>query len=100
MAKFVLLYSGGSGMAATEAEQAAVVQEWTAWFTSLGTALVDYGAPFMPAAATVGTGSAVSAGGYTVIQADSAEAAVALAKGSPQIKAGGAVTVFPTIQVM
>ncbi len=35
MANFVLLYSGGS-MPETEAEQAAVMQAWGAWFGQLG----------------------------------------------------------------
>ena len=40
MANFVLLFSGG-GMPETEAEQAAVLQAWGAWYGQLGSALVD-----------------------------------------------------------
>src|SRR6266705_2582581 len=51
MANFVLLYSGGS-MPETEAEQAAVMQAWGAWFGQLGSALVNGGNPFTPQANT------------------------------------------------
>ena len=45
MATYVLLYSGG-GMAASEAEQAASMEAWGAWFGQLGSAVVDGGNPF------------------------------------------------------
>jgi len=45
MANFVLLYSGGS-MPESEAERAAVMQAWGAWFGALGSAVVDGGNPF------------------------------------------------------
>jgi hypothetical protein len=104
MAKYVLLYSGGSGMAMTPAEQAASVQEWTAWFTSLGAAVVDWGAPFMPAVAAVAPdgsigGAGLAATGYTVVDAASSDAAIAMAKSCPQLKAGGSITVFPAISM-
>ena len=35
MANFVLLYNGG-GMGANEAEQAAIMQAWGAWYGKLG----------------------------------------------------------------
>ena len=100
MAKYVLLYTGGSGMALTPAEQAAVIQEWTAWFTSLGAAIVDPGAPFMPAVTTLGPGSDAGATGYTIVEAASAEQATGFAKTCPQLKAGGSISVYPTISMM
>ena len=45
MAKYLLLYGGGS-MPETEAEMAAVTKAWTDWFTELGPAVVDPGNPF------------------------------------------------------
>ena len=36
MANYVLVYKGGSGMAQTEAEQAAVMAAWGKWFGELG----------------------------------------------------------------
>ena len=45
MGKFLYAYKGG-GMAATEEEQAMVMQAWQAWFGELGAAIVDGGSPF------------------------------------------------------
>ena len=103
MAKFTLLYSDGSGMAMTPAEEAAVMKEWTTWFGSLGSALADGGAPFGPSAGMIAPNGAVSAGsamavtGYTILNADSAEAAIKLAKGCPVLKGGGSITVYPAM---
>src|SRR5579871_3669026 len=61
MANFVLLYTGG-GMAESEAEQAAVMQAWGAWFGELGNALVDAGNPFAPTARSIASDGKVSDG--------------------------------------
>jgi hypothetical protein len=106
MADFVLLYSGGS-MPETEEEQAAVMQAWTDWYAQIGAALKDGGNPFSPAARTVASDGSVSDGapgplasGYTIVAADSLDAATAIAKGSPVLKGGGSVTVYETFEVM
>ena len=44
MTKYLLAYHGGQ-MAQDEAEQAKVMAAWGEWFTSLGAAVVDGGAP-------------------------------------------------------
>ena len=105
MAKYVLLYSGGNGVAMTPAEQAALTQLWTAWFTSLGSALVDAGAPFMPAVAAVTpdgstNGMGANASGYSIVDAANGDAAIAMARSCPHLKSNGTVTVFPTIPMM
>src|SRR6266705_207945 len=61
MANFVLLYSGGS-MPETEAEQAAVMQAWGAWYGALGSAVVDGGNPFTPVAKSIASDGTVSDG--------------------------------------
>jgi hypothetical protein len=106
MASFVLLYSGG-GMPATEAEQAAVIQAWTAWYTILGDAVVDPGNPFTPIARSIAPNGRVSDGpvgvmatGYTVIKADSLGAAVQLARGCPVLQGGAQISVYETFPVM
>lgn len=106
MADFVLLYTGG-GMPETEAEQAAVMKAWDAWFGQLGSALKDGGNPFTPAAKTVGADGSVSDGaqgaphtGYTIVTADSLEAAAAIAKGCPVLQGGASITVYETFPVM
>jgi hypothetical protein len=105
MANFVLLYSGGS-MAQTEAERAAVLQAWTAWFGKLGSAVIDAGNPFTQAAKHVANGGRVSDGpigtpatGYSIVKADTLAAAAEIAKGCPVLQGGGQVSVYETIQM-
>jgi hypothetical protein len=106
MADFVLLYTGGS-MPETEEEQARVMKAWEDWYGQIGGALKDGGNPFTPAAKSVASDGAVSDGapgplhtGYTIVTADSLDAATALAKGSPVLQGGGSVTVYETFEVM
>lgn len=105
MADYVLLYSGG-GMPETEEEQARVMKAWEDWYKDLGAAIRDGGNPFAPAAKTVSGGGAVSdvsgtpLTGYTIITADSLDAAVNRAKGSPILAGGGQVHVYETVEVM
>jgi hypothetical protein len=106
MANFVLLYTGG-GMPQTEAEQAAVMKAWTEWFGSLGSAVVDGGNPFTPMAKNIASNGRVSDGpvgtmatGYSIIKADSLDAAVRMAKGCPQLHGGGQISVYETFPVM
>jgi len=106
MANFVLLYSGGS-MPETEAERAAVMQAWGAWYGALGSALVDGGNPFTPVAKSIASDGTVSDGpvgtmasGYTIIKADSLDAAVEMARGCPVLQGGGQISVYETFPVM
>jgi len=106
MANYVLLYSGG-GMAEGEAEQAAIMQAWGAWFGGLGNALVDGGNPFSGQAKSIASNGSVSNGpigtaatGYSIIKADSLDAAVQLAKGCPVLQSGGEISVYETFQAM
>jgi hypothetical protein len=106
MANYLLLYNGGS-MPQSEAEQKAIMDAWTAWFTKLGDALVDPGNPTTPNAKTIHSTGKVSDGpggtmasGYSVIKADSLDAAVALAKGCPVLQGGAQISVFETFNVM
>jgi hypothetical protein len=108
MAKYLLLYIGGqSGMGQSEAAQKAIIDDWTNWFTRLGGALVDPGNPTSPMTKTIDSNGKVSekpAGalvtGYSIISADSFDAAMEMAKGCPHLKANGQVTVYETFNVM
>lgn len=105
MAKYLLLYGAGS-MPETEEEQAQVMKAWDAWFTELGPAVADPGNPFTPGAAKRiaadgGVGAATtSAGGYSIIEADSLDQATKLASGCPVAQGGADITVFETFDVM
>jgi len=94
-------------MPAREAEQAAVVQAWGASYTGLGSALVDGGNPFTPVAKSISSDGTVREGpvgtpasGYTIIKADSLDAAVEMAKGCPVLQGGSQVSVYETFNVM
>src|SRR5215831_3464377 len=106
MANFLLLYTGG-GMPESPAEQEAVMQAWNAWFGKLGSNLVDAGNPFTPQAKSISSNGAVSDGpvgelasGYSVIKADSLDAAVAIARECPVTLGGAKITVYETFPVM
>ena len=106
MAKYVLVYMGG-GMPETEAETAAVMKAWTDWYTSLGEAVVDPGNPFSPQVKSVAYNGSVSDGpvgpkatGYTILQADSLDSAVGMAKNCPVLEGGASISVYETFNVM
>ena len=106
MANFLLLYSGG-GMPEGQAEQAKVMQAWNAWFGELGSNLVDGGNPFSPHAKSIASDGTVSDGsvgtpasGYSIIKADSLNAAVEVARRCPVIHGGSKITVYETFPVM
>ena len=104
MAKYVYLYTGG-GMAETPEAQQQVMQAWTAWFGELGEAILDGGNPFGASAAvqsdgSVSAGTPSKIGGYTLISADSLDAATALAKGCPVLHGGASVQVVETFEAM
>jgi len=104
MTNYMFAYSGGSGVSADEAERNAQYAQWGQWFEELGSAVVDGGAA-MGTAKTVGPGGAVSDGGsrdlsgYSIVSADSLDAAVELAKGCPVLGIGGAVDVYEAISM-
>jgi hypothetical protein len=101
MAKYLLVYSGGS-MPETPAEQQAAMQKWMAWFAEIGSALVDGGSPLAPSA-TIKPGGAVSKGassgisGYSIIDASDADQATKVAQGCPLLDVGGTVEVFESL---
>lgn len=103
MAKYVFVYTGGS-MPATEADQAAVMQAWGAWFGGLGNAVVDGGNPFSGDSRRISSDGAVHHGsvgvaatGYSILEAASFDAAVAMAKGCPHLQSGGDISVYEAI---
>jgi hypothetical protein len=103
MAKYVLGYRGGA-MAQTPEEQEQVMAAWGEWFGRLGSAVVDGGNPFA-GSKSVGPDGSVSDGapsgltGYSVLQADSLDGAVDVARGCPILSSGGSVDVYETIEM-
>ena len=104
MANYLLAYRGG-GMAETDAEREAAMAAWGSWFGSLGDAVADAGNPFGASTSLAGGQSgngAASSGltGYSVLRADSIQAAAELAKGCPILPNGGSVDIYEAIEVM
>lgn len=105
MADYVLLYSGGR-MPESDEDRATVMKAWDVWMHQLGPALKDGGNPFTPGAArTISADGAVSEGagsasGYSIITADSLDAATEMAKGCPVLEGGAEIEVYETFPVM
>ena len=106
MANFLLVYSGGEARTAEEREK--VMPLWGAWMGKLGDKFVDPGNPIGHAknvsnGGTVHDGAASSpaATGYSILKADSLNAAAELAKGCPILQSpGGKVTVYEITPAM
>ena len=94
MAKFVLLYrapvSFMEGMShATPEQQQQAMAPWMAWFERCGQQLIDMGGPLGNARSFDANGEGASDTdivGYSLIEADSPEAARALVDGHPHVK--------------
>jgi hypothetical protein len=100
MAKFVYLYTGGQSNDTPESQEQAMAA-WGGWLEGLGAALTDFGNPF-GASATVnanGTsdGSPINGSGYSIVEADSLQDAIAKTKGCPVLDGGGTVEVFEAL---
>ena len=100
---YLLVYHGGS-MPETKEEQDRVMQEWTNWFGTIGSALVDGGNP-ATRTKRISAAGAVSdepdgPTGYSIIKADSLDQAVELAKGCPVLHGGASIEVAETFNVM
>ena len=98
MNKFVFLYSGGS-QPASEAEGKAMMNAWMTYFGKIGPSIVDGGAPFAPSGKLLGKAGASGATGYSVVQAASLDAAIALTSGHPHLAHGGGIEVFEAMKV-
>jgi hypothetical protein len=104
MTSYVLLYKGG-GVPATEEEQQQVMAAWNDWFGQVGQAMVDGGNPFGPSRSVAPDGMVSDNApsgmtGYSIVKADSLDAATELAKTCPIIASGGAVEVYETFVIM
>ena len=98
MPRFVFIYHGGA-TPASEAEGRKVMAAWTAWFGTLGKAVIDAGAPFGPSSTVsaghvAGNGGSNPASGYSIVEAADMDGAIALAKGCPIVaEPGGSVEI-------
>jgi hypothetical protein len=100
MAKFVYIYSGGK-MPETPEEGQQFMAAWGAWAGGLGAAISDGGNAFgaSTSVSSSGASGSGSAGGYSIITAESLEDAARKAEGNPVVAAGGKVDVYETIDM-
>jgi hypothetical protein len=100
--KFLLLYradqSAAEQMAAgTPEQQQAGMAAWMTWATKAGPAIVDLGSPVAPAGGTTVSGDSV--GGFSILQAESAEALRAVLEGHPHTAQGGTIEVYECLPI-
>jgi hypothetical protein len=100
--KFLVLYradqSAAEAMAAaTPEQQQASMESWMAWAGKAGPAIVDLGSPVAPAPGT--TVSVDSIGGFSILEADSADALQAVLEGHPHSANGGTIEVHEFLPI-
>jgi len=103
MPQFMITYFGGD-KPSTHEEGKAHFAKYQEWLGSLGAAAVK---PMNPLKGTqtitpngeLSEGSATAMSGFTVVEADSIEAAVAMAKGCPFLEVNGTLEVAEMIQM-
>lgn len=107
MNNYVLIYTGGSGMASSEEEQQKIMADWGVWYEKMGESIVDGGNPFAPGGRSIDSDGnlrdqpvGVPATGYTIISAGSIDEACDMCRDHPHIKHGGQVSVYETFQIM
>jgi hypothetical protein len=108
MTKFMVLYrspvSARDQLANTTPEQAqAGMDAWMTWAAQAGDAIVDLGSPLAPSIAlgTTATADAASSeiGGFSILQAESAEALTDVLAGHPHLGWGGSIEVLEFLAI-
>jgi hypothetical protein len=94
MTKFMVLYRSSTSardqMAnATPEQMKAGMEAWMQWAAKAGDAVVDLGAPLTPARMGPGSSDAGEISGYSIMQADSAEALGGVLDGHPHLSMPG-----------
>lgn len=103
MSQYVITYIGGDKPASPD-EGRAHMAKYMAWLKDLGDAAVS---PMNPLGQThsitpdgaVSKGSKVSMSGYTIVEADSIEAAIEIAKACPFLEVNGTLEVSELVQM-
>jgi hypothetical protein len=103
MTKFIITYLGGDQPSSPE-EGKQHFAKYKEWLSSLGDSAVSPANPFkdtntVNSDGTVTTGSATSMSGYTIIEADSMEKALEIAKACPFLEIGGSLEVSELMQM-
>jgi hypothetical protein len=102
MTKYLVLYrssaSAAEQMAGATPEQAqAGMDAWTTWAQKAGDAVVDLGAPLGVVEPGGDTGDPV--GGFSILQADNADAVRAVLDGHPHAAIGGTIEILEFLAI-
>lgn len=102
MPKYILVYRGG--MPKNRQQATVSIPKWKSWITGLGTAIVDPGQPAKNAKELRQSGATASSAanpisGYSIVQADSEQVVLQLAKSCPIFDDQGTVEVGELIDV-
>ena len=103
MPNYVLAYHGGNEPESPE-EGAEMMAKWKAWVAGLGDAAVNPGTP-LGKSKTVSSGGVSDDGGanplsgFSIVKADSMEAALEIAKGCPYLEIDGTIEVAEVMEM-
>ena len=103
MPQYIITYLGGDQPSSPE-EGEQQYAKYREWLSSLGDSAVSPANPFKDTSTihpdgTVTTGSTTSMSGYTIIEVDSMEAALSIAKACPFLDIGGSLEVSELIKM-
>ena len=103
MTQFIITYLGGN-QPSTPEEGKQHFAKYKAWLSSLGDAAVSPANPLkdthtVSADGTVITGGTTTMSGYTIVETDSMETALEMAKACPFLEIGGSLEVSELVQM-
>jgi len=103
MAQYVFVYLGGNHPSSQE-EAEKHFSKYTEWLSSLGDAVVSPTIPLkdthtVSPDGTIGEGGSSAMSGFSIIKADSLEAALSIAQACPFLDIGGSLEVSELMQM-
>ena len=107
MPKYVVLYnapvSASQQMEDNDPEMAAAMQAWNDWSARAGSSVVDLGTPLGNGRRVTSGGAGASdteVAGYSILQADDIDGAIALLDGHPHLQMpGSSIEVHETLEI-
>ena len=103
MAQYLIVYLGGNQPSSPEKGKQHFIK-YKEWLTSLGDSAISPMNPLkntntVNSNGTVTTGGTTTMSGYTIIEADSMEAALSIAKACPFLDIGGSLEVSELVEM-
>lgn len=93
MARYIFAYHSNGKRPESPEAGAAMMEQWQAWLAALGAAVIEPNNPLGKSSTVSEAGVEDNGGsnplmGYTIVEAESQEAAIEMAKGSPFLAMG------------